>query len=47
MKSKVKQISIVTVVAVLGLSAFAFADWGSGYGHIMESGWESSNGTTS
>ena len=47
MKSKVKQISIVTVVAVLGLSAFAFADLGNGYGHIMGTGWKSSNDTTS
>ena len=44
MKSKMKQISIVAVVAVLGLSAFAFADWGEGYGRMMGSGWHRGGG---
>ena len=39
MKSKMKQISILAVLAVFGLSAFAFAGWGVGSGHMMGSGW--------
>ena len=39
MNSKMKQISVLAVVAVLGLSAFAFADWDDGGGHMMGPGW--------
>ena len=34
MKRNIKSIIIMTVLAVLGISTFALADWGRGYGHM-------------
>ena len=35
MNKKAKKIMVLTVVAVFGIAALSFADWGRGYGHMM------------
>jgi hypothetical protein len=38
MKSKMKGVMIIFILAVFGFSTIAFADWGRGYGHRMGRG---------
>jgi zinc resistance-associated protein len=35
MNRKAKQIIVLTVVAIFGITTLVFADWGRGYGHMM------------
>jgi zinc resistance-associated protein len=44
MNKKAKGILVLTVVAVFGFTALAFAGWGRGYGHMMGPGWHDGYG---
>lgn len=39
MKRNLKNIIILSVLAVFGISTIAFAFWGGGYGHMVGPGW--------
>jgi zinc resistance-associated protein len=43
MRRNVKEIMVIVVLAVFGLTAFAFAGWGGGPGHMMDRGWRAEN----
>jgi zinc resistance-associated protein len=43
MRRNVKEIMVIVVLAVFGLTAFAFAGWGGGPGHMMDRGWRAGN----
>ena len=44
MKRNIKKIMTLSVLAVFGFTAIAFAGWGGGYGHMMGPGWQRGSG---
>jgi zinc resistance-associated protein len=40
MNKNIKKIMVLTVMAIFGISALAFAGWGMGYGHMGSGNWE-------